>query len=153
VLGAAALTATRALGQADHRLVVELGPSVQRAVSGGPTSVGGSLAAEVTPVERGPEFELGLSALGGAGEHEFSVDVLAMKSWELSRTLELMVGLGPEVSWHSHTTSLAAEVVGHLMYWPRLNLGLFVEPGFSIEPVRNGERSLGLAAGLIVGVF
>lgn len=151
-----AVTTSRAFGQAvsepDHKVVVEVGAVAQRATAGGPFSWGGGLAAELAPFEHGLEFELGAAALGGGGEHEVSADLLVMKSWQLSQTVEFMVGAGPEVSWHSGGTSVAAEVVAHLMLWPWHNIGLFAEPGLSIQPVRNGERSLALAAGLLIGL-
>ncbi len=154
-LVALSVTASAARAQApqdrDHKLVLEAGPVAQHDISSGTKIWGGSIAAEVTPFEGGLEFELGFAALGGSGEHETSVDLLVMKPWQLSPRAELMVGLGPEFAWHAGGSAVSAEVVGHLMYWPRRNLGLFVEPGVSIQLARNGERSLGLAAGILIG--
>ncbi len=139
--------------ETDHRVVLEAGAAGQRDVRGGPASWGGSLAAELTPVEGGLEYEVGLTAVSGSGDHEVSVDLLGMKSWDLARKVELMVGLGPEVAWHGGATALNAEGIVHLMWWPRPKVGLFVEPGFSYGLGRDGERSLGITAGLLLALL
>lgn len=136
----------------EHRVVLELGAVAQRPLTGGPTSWGGSVAAELSPAGRGWEVEVGFAALGRAGDHESSLDVLVMKPWQAARTVELMVGMGPEVSWHDRGVSLSAEVVAHVMWWLRRHVGLFVEPGVSIQPSRHGERSVGVAAGVLLGL-
>jgi hypothetical protein len=64
-----------------------------------------------------------------------------------------MVGLGPELAWHPGGSSLSAQAVVHVMYWPLARIGLFAEPCVCIQPTRNGERSVGFSAGLLVPAF
>lgn len=138
---------------ADHHVVLEAGAAGQRPVSGGPSSWGASVAAELTPHEGGLEYEVGFTAVGaGRGEHESSVDLLLMKSWPVARAVEFMVGLGPELAWHGGATALSVEAVAHVMYWPWRTVGLFAEPGLSIQPVRDGERSIGLTVGALLAL-
>ncbi len=150
-----AVMATAASGRAQAapdpgpRMVLEAGVAGQRAVSGGLPSWGGSLAAEITPAAGWPEFEVGVAAVGGPGEHEVSADIVGMKSWDLSPTLEFMLGVGPEAAWHAGTAALNVEAIVHVMYWPRSRVGLFVEPAFSYGLGRGGERSIGITAGAL----
>ena len=139
----------------DHRAVVEVGLAGERGITGSSSSVGGTVAVEFTPIENWLEMESGISVLRGASRNEFSVDLLFKKPWRLSATSEFMAGVGPEVSYHSGTgagTSVATEIVGDWMFWPAKNVGWYLEPGYSFTAVSSGERNLGIAAGLIIGV-
>ncbi len=81
----------------DHRAVIEIGLAGERGVTGSSSSAGGSVAAELTPVENWLEMESGITALRGAGHNEIAVDLLFKKPWQLSATAEFMAGLGPEL--------------------------------------------------------
>ncbi len=156
-----ALAAPAARGQSapaegdDHRAVIEIGLAGERGVTGSSSSAGGTVAVEFTPIENWLELESGVTALRGAGHDEFSVDLLFKKPWRLSATSEFMAGVGPEVSYHSGPgagTSVATEVVADWMFWPTKNVGWYLEPSYSFTSVSRGERSVGIAAGLIIGV-
>lgn len=50
-----------------------------------------------------------------------------------------------------HEISTAAEVVLDFMFWPTRNVGWYVEPSYSVSFGANGERRLGVTAGLLIG--
>jgi hypothetical protein len=37
------------------------------------------------------------------------------------------------------------------MFWPKRNVGWYVEPSYSFTAMSGGERNLGIAAGLLIG--
>jgi hypothetical protein len=148
------LSAVRAQGQAapkaddDHRATLEIGAAAERGVGASSSSVGGTLAVEFTPIEHWLEMETGITAL----QHELSVDLLFKKPWRISATSEFMVGVGPELSHRSGGgTSLATEIVADWMFWPRKNVGWYLEPSYSLTAMSGGERNVGVAAGLLIG--
>jgi len=160
VLGALALCASSAFGQTkepDHIAVLEIGGAGDWGLTEGPASFGGTLAAEVTPIEHWLELEAGLTALVTNNRRVISTDFLLKKPYQLSPNAEFMAGAGPELSWNlsgpRHTRSLAAEVALDFMFWPTRKVGWYFEPGFDFAGFRaSSDRSLGVTAGLIVGL-
>lgn len=138
--------------------ILELGGAVETGLNHRETSYGPSLSAEVTPVERWLEIEAGVAPLFGHGRTEWGFDLLFKKPWTLSRTVELMAGVGP--SW-SHTVdgghaedSVAVEAALDVMVWPGRDrrLGWFVEPSFGRALSAGHDRSLSVSAGLLVPI-
>ena len=154
VLGAAVACAQDSDG-ADYALVLEVGGAGEWPVRGGASNFGGTLAGEVTPIENWLELELGVTALATAGYTELSGDFLFKKPFRLSSVAEFMIGAGPSLvrtlSGREKGTSLSAEFDLDFMFWSRSNLGWYVEPSWSVDP-KNGERSVGLNAGLLIGL-
>lgn len=138
----------------DHRAVIEVGLAGERGITGSSTSAGGTVAVEFTPIENWLEMESGVTVLHGAAHTEVSVDLLFKKPWRLSATSEFMAGIGPELSHASAGggTSLATEVIADWMFWPTKNVGWYLEPSYSFTALSGGEKNLGIAAGLIIGV-
>ena len=74
------------------------------------------------------------------------------KPFTLSETTEFMIGLGPTWNkatgegWKAGTTFMA-----DFMFWssPEQKYGWFIEPAYSVN---NGERSLGVSVGLLIGI-
>jgi hypothetical protein len=139
----------------DHRAVIEIGAAGERGVSGSSASGGGTLAVEFTPIENWLEMETGLTGLRSSGRNEFAADLLFKKPWRLSATSEFMAGVGPELSHRfgaGASTSLATEIVADWMFWPSKNIGWYLEPSYSVTAWSGGERSVGIAAGLLIGL-
>lgn len=139
----------------DHRAVLEFGFAGERGIGQSSTSIGGTIAVEMTPIENWLELEAGVAALRGAGHTEYSADFLIKKPWQLSRKFEFMAGFGPELSHavaHNSANTLATEVIGDFMYWPTKNVGWYAEPGYTFTRLSGGDRSFELSAGLIVGI-
>jgi hypothetical protein len=132
----------------DHRAVLEIGAVGQRSVGVSSTGIGGTVAVEFTPIENWLEVETGITAI----RNEVSMDFLLKKPWRLSAKSEFMAGIGPELSrpW-SGGTSLATEIVADWMFWPKKNVGWYLEPSYSVTAWSGGERNLGVAVGLLVG--
>jgi hypothetical protein len=150
----------RLIGQiedADHVAVFEIGGAADWRLTGGPAGFGGTLAVEVTPIERWLELEAGITGLAANGRREMSTDLVFKKPFQLSPTVEFMTGIGPEVSWDlakpQRPRSLAAEFVLDFMFWPTRNVGWYAEPSYSFTGLHaTSDRSLGLTAGLIIGL-
>jgi SOS response regulatory protein OraA/RecX len=145
------------IGEAEHRAVLEVGFAAERGIGESSTAVGGTIAMETTPIENWLELEAGLTLLHSSGHSEFSGDFLVKKPWQLTQKAEFMIGVGPEVTHHSvdqekSSTTVAAEFVGDFMYWPSPNVGWYLEPSYSMSCVSGGNRSVGISAGLIIGI-
>jgi hypothetical protein len=140
--------------EGEHSIVFEFGAAGDWSPAEG-FHPGGTFAFEVTPVENWLELEFGVTAIRSGTSTEASVDVLFKKPWQFSRAFEFMIGVGPEIvhaTGPGHPTFWGLEGVLDFMFWPRKNVGWYVEPGYEMT-MRDGVRhhGLGLAGGLIVG--
>ncbi len=139
----------------DHSFVLEIGSAGEWSLNEPSSQFGGTLAVEATPVENWLELESGVTALKASDHTELGLDLLFKKPYRLSRTAEFMFGLGPEVvhnfGGNDHTTSYDMEIVLDFMFWPKTNVGWYVEPGYSSTFVGKSTQSLGISAGLIIG--
>jgi len=159
MLIAAAVLARRASAQqapadVDHAIVVELGAEGDWSKADG-FQPGGTLACEVTPIEHWLELEFGVSAVSHRnGGIEVPVDLLFKKPWRITRTVEFMAGVGPELvhSTAERRTFWGVSAVGDLMVWPSRNVGWYLEPGLE-HTFEEGMHQTGfaMAAGLIIG--
>jgi hypothetical protein len=141
----------------DHTVVIELGGAAEWPLQGEQSNYGGTLAAEATPIEHWLEVEAGATLLGTSRRREIAADFIVKKPFEISSTVELMAGVGPELSWQltrgSSARSLATECALDLMVWPTKNVGWYVEPTYNFTSFRAASgRSLALATGLIIGL-
>jgi hypothetical protein len=139
---------------ADHAIVFELGAAGDWSPSEG-FHPGGTVAFEVTPIEHWLELEVGATAIRAEAGSEIAVDLLFKKPWQLSRTIEFMAGAGPEIvhaTGPNSETFWGIEAVADVMFWPRKNVGWYLEPGYEMT-MRDGGRQhgLGIAVGLIIG--
>jgi hypothetical protein len=147
-----------AVGQdVDHAAVLELGAAVARETKGpSPWQGGGTVAVEFTPIEEWLEIEIGASALWRHSGSELSADFLLKKPYRLSSTAEFMIGLGPEVARDTGSgTHLGVEGVLDFMFWPRNNIGWYLEAGYGPrgDRVRRGDpQSLRGALGLTMSL-
>jgi hypothetical protein len=159
-----ALAATRANAQSaapvspkddDHSVVYELGWASDYSRAEGFHAKGATFAFEVTPVPDRLELEVGLTAIRANGVTETSVDLLFKKPWTLSKRIEFMAGIGPELI---HATGAEAgtfwgvSAVGDLMFWRTKNVGWYLEPGYEAAfRAGTARQGFAMAAGLIVG--
>lgn len=159
--GGQILMAACVLGQGaeevDHVAVIEIGGAGEWGLAGGLPNFGGTLAVEVTPIERWLEVEAGVSALGTSGQHQIAADLVFKKPFKFSPGVEFMPGIGPEISWPlnggSPAQSLAAECVLDFMFWPAKNIGWYLEPSYSFTSLQSSRgSSLGLTGGLLIGL-
>ena len=140
--------------ETDHAVVYELGLAGDWSQAEG-WHPGGTVAFEVTPIEHWLELEIGFTAIRANTGTEMPVDVLFKKPWQFSRSFEFMVGVGPEIvhaTGRDSGTFWGLESVLDFMFWPKRNVGWYVEPGYEVT-FRDGARhhGLGISAGLLIG--
>jgi hypothetical protein len=160
----AATTATVASAQSppptpasddDHVIVFELGWAGEYSGAEGFHAKGATFAFEVTPVKDRLELECGITAIRANGATETSVDLLFKKPWSLSKRVEFMAGVGPELIHATGAepgTFWGISAVADFMFWPTRNVGWYLEPGYEAA-FRAGATRQGLAfaLGLIIG--
>ena len=140
--------------EGDHALVLELGAAGDWSRAEG-VHPGGTFAFEVTPIENWLELEIGVAAIRGDTGTEIPIDVLFKKPWRFSPHFEFMIGVGPEIvhaTAPDRATFWGLSSVLDFMFWPRKNIGWYVEPGYEVT-FRGGttHHGLGIAAGLLIG--
>jgi hypothetical protein len=138
----------------DHAVVFELGAAGDWSRAEG-FHPGGTFAFEVTPIENWLELEIGVTAIHSGSSTEIPVDVLFKKPWRFSPKFEFMIGIGPELihaTGPDHATFWGLSSVLDFMFWPRKNVGWYVEPGYELT-FRGGttHHGLAIAGGLLIG--
>jgi hypothetical protein len=138
--------------------VLEIGGAANWNFKGGGSSLGPTVAVEVTPIENWLELEAGVTPLFARHSTEWDVDLLFKKPWTLSKKAEFMLGVGPEwvhiTKFGTATNSLSGEAVLDFMFWPaaKHRFGWYVEPGYEYNFGRGHEQSLGISGGLLIGI-
>lgn len=150
-----------ALGKTEEEesaAILELGAAAEHGLKGGDSNFGPTIAVEVTPIENWLELEGGVTSFFKHGKSEWDTDLLFKKPWTLSDKVEFMFGVGPE--W-AHTTehgstsnSVSGEVVLDFMFWPsaKHKFGWYLEPSYNYAFASGHEHSLGVSAGLLLGI-
>jgi hypothetical protein len=142
----------------DPIAILEVGAATSWNFSGGAATFAPNLAAEVTPIENWLELEAGVSPFYTRNSTEWDTDLLFKKPWTLSRKSEFMLGVGP--SWvhlkqnGKVSNSIAGEVAGDFMFWPtgKHRFGWFLEPAYERSFARGHQQSMGMSAGLLIGI-
>ena len=138
--------------------ILEIGAATSWNIKGGAATFAPNLAGEITPVERWLELEAGVSPFFTRTSKECDTDLLFKKPWTISRKAEFMLGMGPQWTWFKQngrtTNSLAREVAGDFMFWPtgRHRLGWFLEPAYDYSFAGGHQQSIGMSAGLLIGI-
>jgi hypothetical protein len=142
----------------DPIAILELGTATSWNLSGGAATFAPSFAAEVTPIENWLELEAGVSPFYTRYSTEWDTDLLFKKPWTLSRKAEFMLGVGPQwVHLRQNgkvTNSIAGEVAGDFMFWPtgKHRFGWFLEPAYDYSFASGHQQSIGMSAGLLIGI-
>lgn len=144
---------------AEELAVIEIGAAPSRNLKDHTSSLGPTVAVEVTPIENWLELEAGVTPSFGHHTTEWTTDLVFKKPWTLSRTVEVMAGIGPE--WiHTResgatSNSAAGEAVLDFMFWPmrwRHKFGWYLEPGYEYSFGQGHERSIGITFGLLIAI-
>jgi hypothetical protein len=156
------LFTTAAFAQSDEEkepaAVLEVGAAPGWSLTDPGSSIGPTVAVEVTSIKNWLEFEIGTTSSFGRHSTEWSSDFLFKKPWDWSSTIEFMVGVGPEwintKKYGLTTNSLAGEAVLDFMFWAnaRHKIGWYFEPAYEHSFQAGHEKSLGLSIGLLVGI-
>jgi hypothetical protein len=142
----------------DPIAILELGAATSWNLSGGAAAFAPNLAAEVTPIENWLELEAGVSPFYTRNSTEWDTDLLFKKPWTISRKAEFMLGVGPQWVHLSQngkvTNSIAGEVAGDFMFWPtgKHRFGWFLEPAYDYSFAGSHQQSIGMSAGLLIGI-
>ena len=142
----------------DPRVILEFGAATSWNTGGGAASFAPSLAAETTPIENVLELEAGVSPFYTSHSTEWDTDLLFKKPWTLSRKAEFMLGVGPEwvyLRQNGKTSNTwAGEIAGDFMFWPngKHHVGWFLEPAYDYSFAAGHQKSIGLSAGLLLGL-
>jgi hypothetical protein len=142
----------------DPVAIVELGAATSWNFSGGAATFAPNLAAEVTPIENWLELEAGVSPFYTRNSTEWDTDLLFKKPWTLSKKAEFMFGVGPE--WvhlkqnGKVNNSVSGEAAGDFMFWPtgKHRFGWYLEPAYDYNFARGHQQSVGMSAGLLIGI-
>jgi hypothetical protein len=147
-----------AAGDNDPKAILELGAAASWNVSGGAATFAPNLAVEITPIENWLELEAGVSPFYTRNSTEWDTDLLFKKPWTLSRKAEFMLGVGPQWAHLRQngkvTNSIAGEVAGDFMFWParKHRFGWFLEPAYDYSFAGGHQQSIGMSAGLLIGI-
>ena len=145
------------LGQKEAVAIAEFGGAASHDLKGG-SSIGYSVAVEVTPIEDLLELELGVSPTFSDHAKETDVDFLFKKPWTFSPKAEFMFGLG--LAWtHANDRNLTTntangEIALDFMFWPdpKHRFGWYLEPAYEYGFGGEHAQSLGMSAGLLVAI-
>ena len=142
----------------DTVAILEVGASTNWNVSGGAATFAPNLAAECTPIENWLELEAGVSPFYTRNSTEWDTDFLFKKPWDLSKKAEFMPGVGPQwahLKRNGKTTdSFSGELAGDFMFWPtgRHRFGWYLEPAYDYSFAGGHQQSIGMSAGLLIGI-
>jgi hypothetical protein len=138
--------------------ILEIGAQPSWSLTDPGSSVGPTVALEITPIKDWLELEIGTTSSFGRHSTEWGTDLLFKKPWNFSDKIEFMAGLGPEwintKRYGLRTNSLAAEAVLDFMFWPsRLHrIGWYFEPTYEHSFQAGHDKSLGFSTGLLIGI-
>jgi hypothetical protein len=127
----------------ESSVVVELAGGGEWDVHGGAGAYGPNLALEFEVIERWLEIETGVAPRFERGESEVEFELIFKKPFELSKSLEFLIGAGPVWVHHAEESpkdSIAGEAIVELVYWPWEDFG------------EGHEQTVGVTAGLHIGV-
>lgn len=135
---------------------LELGGAAEGSLQGGGASFGQTVALDIPVIPDWLEIETGVTMLFGNNHMEWDSGILFKKPYELSKSVELEIGVGP--AWlHTAgagvpTNSLGGEAALEFQIWPTADrkLGWFVESSYGYDFGRGHEQSLGVSLGLLI---
>jgi hypothetical protein len=138
--------------------VVEFGGAGALSLTEGQSSLGSTVALELTPIENRLELEAGVAPLFRRHSTEWSIDLLFKKPWTLSEKKEFMLGIGPEWihvnAYGRKMNSVGLEVAPDFMFWSsrKHRFGWYLEPSYEYKFGPGHEHSLGISGGLLIGI-
>lgn len=139
----------------DHTVIVGAGGAAEMELGNAELHSGLNVFIEYEAIENWLELELGVSLLAAEGGREIPVDLLVKKPFRLTRHLELMVGVGPQIVRVSGTdkngTFFGGELVFDFMFWPTRQVGLWLEPAYAFVFRQGVSHSVGATGGVIFG--
>lgn len=135
-----------------HSMILTLGPVLDRSLTDKKTTYGSSIGLEFTAIENQLEIEVGAQYLSSSSPQVLGAVVLFKKPFELSKGVELEIGLGPSIS--RKMNSLGSWQPGitfspELMIWPTKKIGWYISSEYTRGLGKEAEKSVGLSIGLL----
>ena len=138
----------------EHTLIFGLGGATDVDLGDGSIHPGANVMVEWDAIEDWLELEVEASVLSTGSGTEVPVGLLIKKPFRLTRTAELMIGLGPElvrVSGPGRGTYFGGQFALDFMFWPTRHVGFWVEPAYEVVFHAQAAHGLGCTGGLLVG--
>ncbi|MGA7329846.1 MAG: hypothetical protein WBX25_36535 [Rhodomicrobium sp.] len=137
-------------------LTVEMGGAGEWRLRGG-SSCGPDIGLEVTVIERWLEIEASVTPLFSRAEAEIGTGLIFRKPFDLSKSLEFLIGAGPEWIFRpagEKPSSIAAEATVEFVYspWPERHVGFFIEPAYTYDFGKGHEQAISVTGGLHIGI-
>jgi hypothetical protein len=159
-----ACLATRALAQEaageseTPKPVIEVGGSGEQSLSGDGLYVRPTIAAQWTPIEDVLTVEGGVTPTFKSHSTEWESDLLLKKPWTVTKTFEVLAGVGP--TWvHSTTRDEVHDAVGgeaavEFAFWTseQHRFGWYIEPAYDYVFTHDHEEAVGVTVGLLVAL-
>jgi hypothetical protein len=122
----AVLTVENAHGEEKEPIaVIKFGIEGERAIPRGAANFGPTTAAEFTVIKDWLSIEVGGASLFSRAPTEWEGSFIFKKPFDLSKTVELMVGVGPTWSYaKGETGKTSATVMLDFMIWPQVSESL-----------------------------
>jgi hypothetical protein len=141
--------------QIDRTIVIGVGGAGELELREGSFHPGANVFLEYEAIENWLELELGASLLAAERGVEVPVDLLLKKPFRLSRGVEFMAGLGPEIVHVTGTdrdgTFGGIEFALDFMFWPSQRFGLWFEPSYDVVFRSGTSHGIGSTGGVMVG--
>ena len=138
--------------------VIELGSAGEWGLQHGGSAAGPNVAVEFDVIDHWLEIEAGVTPLFSNGQTEIGTDLVFKKPFDLSDSLEFLIGAGPEwvhkASSEKPGDSAAGEAILELVYfpWAEHKAGFFIEQSYGYDFGKGHEQSLGVTGGLHIAV-
>ena len=135
--------------------VVKFGIEGERPVPRGAANFGPTTAVEFTVIKEWLSVEVGGASLFTRAPTEWEGSVIFKKPFDLSKTVELMVGAGPSWSYaKGETGKTGATFMLDFMIWPQVErkLGWFFETSYTYSLTKDHEKSVSMSVGVLFGI-
>lgn len=138
----------------EHAILVGVGGAVELELADRSLHPGTNLMVEWDAIENWLELEVSASVLTADRGVAVPIDVIIKKPFRVTRTFEIMIGVGPEVvqvTGIKNGTYVGGQAALDLMFWPYRRFGLWVEPTYDLVFYAGISHGIGCTGGLMVG--
>jgi hypothetical protein len=145
-------------GPKEPLAILEVGAAPGWSLTGSGITLSPTVAVEITPIEHWLELEIGTTPTYSHHSTEWVTDLLFKKPWTLSKKVEFMFGVGPELIHNRKagltTNSIGGEVAADFMFWPtaKRRFGWYLEPAYEQDFGRGHEKAISISVGLLITI-
>ena len=135
----------------DRTVIVGAGGTFDAEPREGTVSGGINLMIELELIDNWLELELEGTLSWGDRGLEVPIALLFKKPFAVTRHIEIMLGLGPELVLSAGTISGGLECATDFMFWPTRHIGFWVEPSYEVVVRLPASSAFGATSGVTVG--